>query len=66
MHKNVMKLCDTFYDLFAQSMLKERKILTACLYIHVLYPPPALEQNLIPLICPKVFSKFRVYLMIRL
>jgi hypothetical protein len=62
-----MKLCDLFYDLFAQSRtLNEPKTLTVCLYIRVLYPPSALEQKLILVICPNVFGKFHVYLKIRL
>jgi hypothetical protein len=61
-----MQLCDMFYDLFAQSTLNEPKTLTVCLYICLLYPPPALEQKLILIICPKVFGKFHVYLKIRL
>jgi len=60
-----MKLCDMFYDLFAQSTLNERKTLTVCLKIRMLYPPPALEQKLMQVICPNVFGKFHLYLKIR-
>lgn len=66
MHKNIIKFCDMFYDLFAQSTLNEPKILTVYLYIHVLYPPPTLVQKLILVICPKVLGKFHVVLKIRL
>lgn len=55
-----------FYDLIAQSTLNEPKILTLWLYIHILCPPPALEQKLMPVMCPKVFGKFHVDLKIRL
>lgn len=55
-----------FYDLFAQSSLNEPKILNVCLCIRILDPPPALEQKLILVICPKVFGKIHMDLKIKL